>query len=173
MWPSSQGYVGYSTPSAAVAPDGTLHIFSDVASEALDPTYGPGNNWLQVAIQHSWSSDGAFSAPALHGSSAVVSAAWGLQPTALICSCMARNRCAGGATFRQDPKPLLVRGSFNWTLREIRSPAPTFTKKAGAGGGHTLWLSFAGDQLYTVDASGKRVYHADRWGIGAVTCELE
>lgn len=132
MWPTAKGYVGYSTPSAALAPDGTLHIFSDVASEAPDALYGPGKNWLQVAIQHSWSQD--------------------------------------GLTFQQDPAPMLVRDSFTWTAREIRSPAPTFQKHVG--GGTTLWLSFAGDQLYTVDTSGKRTYHTDRWGIGAVTCEL-
>jgi hypothetical protein len=117
--------------------------------------YGPGNNWLQVAIQHSWSPDGL-------------------------------------TNFEQDPSPLLTRefsrstsgciklakcrsagNSFNWTAREIRSPAPTFSpRREGGGGGTQLWLSFAGDQLYTLDSSGKRVYHTDRWGIGAVTCEL-
>ena len=101
LWPLSKGYVGYSTPSAAVGPDGILHIFSDVASNAPDPLYGPGNNWLQVAIQHSWSTD-------------------------------------GGLTFHQDPKPLLVRDSFKWTGREIRSPAPTFYKNVL--GGYTLWV---------------------------------
>ena len=75
----------------------------------------------------------------------------------------------GGLTFQQDAKPMLVRETFPWTAREIRSPAPTFHKNLL--GGHTLWLSFAGDQLYTV-VGGKRVYHTDLWGIGAVTCEL-
>ena len=100
LWPLSKGYVGYSTPSAAVGPDGILHLFSDVASNAPDPLYGPGNNWLQVALQHSWSID--------------------------------------GLTFHQDRKPLLVRDSFKWTAREIRSPAPTFHKNLL--GGYTLWV---------------------------------
>ena len=39
LWPLSKGFIGYSTPSAAVGPDGVVHIFSDVASEAPDPLY--------------------------------------------------------------------------------------------------------------------------------------
>ena len=52
-YPASQGYVGYSTPSAVVI-DGEVHLFHDVARFVEN-----GNpQWQQVAIQHAVSRDG-------------------------------------------------------------------------------------------------------------------
>jgi hypothetical protein len=53
FYPPSQGFVGYSTPAAAVS-EGSVHLFYDVAAfvESGNP------QWQQVALHHAVSDDG-------------------------------------------------------------------------------------------------------------------
>jgi hypothetical protein len=55
LYPRADGWVGFSTPSAVVV-GGTVHLFTDVANDAGDPSYQ--ETWLQVALQHAASPDG-------------------------------------------------------------------------------------------------------------------
>jgi len=51
-YPVASGYVGYSTPSAAIDASGVFHLFYDVAR------YPAPGDWRQVAIAHAVSPDG-------------------------------------------------------------------------------------------------------------------
>tara|TARA_R110000803_G_scaffold3216_5_gene10942 strand:- start:719 stop:1885 length:1167 start_codon:yes stop_codon:yes gene_type:complete len=53
--PNKRGYVGYSTPSAAVSPDGNMHLMYDVA---VFGGSSPTKPYQQILLNHSVSSNG-------------------------------------------------------------------------------------------------------------------